>query len=87
MTRIEQARRRAAGAKRIAVATAVAGFLGLVVVVRSGHAGHAVSSSGSAGTSGASQSGSESSDGDNFDFGSSSVAPSTSAPQTQTGVS
>ena len=86
-SRIEQARRRAAGAKRVVLASAVAGFLGLVVVVRAGHPGHAATTSGSTGTSGASRSSTQSDDDDNFEFGSSSVTPSTSAPQTQTSVS
>ena len=81
---MEQARRRAAGAKRIAIAAAVAGFLGLVVVVRSALPGHAATSSGSTGSS---HSSTESSDDGSFGFGSSSVAPSSSAPQTQTSAS
>jgi hypothetical protein len=44
-SRIEVARRRAAGAKRIAVAAAVAGFLGLVPLVRADQPGHATTSS------------------------------------------
>ena len=87
-SRIEQARRRAAGAKRVVLASAVAGFLGLVVVVRAGHPGHAATTSGSTGTSGASRSSTQSSsDDDNFDFGSSSVTPSSSPLQIQTSVS
>lgn len=44
MTRIEAARRRAAGAKQIAVAAAAAGFLGTLLLVHGTHLGHAASS-------------------------------------------
>jgi hypothetical protein len=50
MTRIEAARHRAAGAKRIPAAAAVAGFLVTVLVVRSRHVGHTASSSGASST-------------------------------------
>ena len=83
-SRIEQARRRAAGAKQVALAAAVAGFLGLVVLARADHPGNAATSSGSTGTSKPST---QTGDDGNLDFGSSSVAPSSSAPQTQTSVS
>ena len=75
MTRIEAARRRAAGAKQIAAAAAAAGFLATLLLVHGTHVGHASSTQSS---------------GDSFDYGSSSVAPSsgsTSTPQAQTSVS
>ena len=90
MTRIEAARRRAAGAKQIAVAVAAVGFLATLLLVRGTHLGHAATaSSSSSGSSSSSSSSSQSSD-DSFGYGSSSVAPSsgsTSTPQAQTSVS
>jgi len=83
MTRIEAARRRAAGAKQIAVAVAAAGFLATLLLVRGTHIGHAATASSSTSTS--------QSSGGSLGFGSSSVAPSsgstTSTPQAQTSVS
>jgi hypothetical protein len=45
MTRIEVARRRAAGAKRIAAAAAAVGFLVTLLLVRGTHVGHDASAS------------------------------------------
>lgn len=84
LSRIEEARRRALGAKQAATALAAAGFLAVLLLARGSHPGQASTSSGSSGSTGTA--GEESSD-DSFDFGSGSVAPSTSAPQVQTGVS
>ena len=85
-SRIEQARRSAAGAKQIAVAAAVAGFLGFLLLVR-GHGGQAATHSSSK-SSQSTRSSTQSGDDGSFGFGSSSVAPSSgSAPQAQTSVS
>jgi hypothetical protein len=84
-SRIEEARRRALGAKQAAVALAAAGFLAVLLLARGSHPGQASTSSSSSGSSGT-QAGQESSDG-GFDFGSGSVAPSTGTPQTQSSVS
>jgi len=84
-SRIEEARRRALGAKQAAVALAAAGFLAVLLLARGSHPGQASTSSGSSGSSGT-QSGEESSD-NSFEFGSGSVAPSTATPQTQSSVS
>ena len=85
-TRIEAARHRAAGAKELAVASAVAGFIAVLLLARAGHPGHAASSSSSRSNSG-STSESQSDDG-SFDFGSGSAAPSTGGgAQAQTSVS
>jgi hypothetical protein len=84
-SRIEEARRRALGAKQAAVALAAAGFLAILVLARGSHPGQASTSSSSSGSSGT-ESGQESSD-DGFDFGSGSVASSTAVPQTQSSVS
>ena len=45
LSRIEEARRRAAGAKQMAVAAAVAGFLAIALLARASHPGHATSAS------------------------------------------
>jgi hypothetical protein len=45
MSRIEEARRRAAGAKQIAAAAAATGFLVTLLLVRGTHAGHAATAS------------------------------------------
>ena len=84
-SRIEEARRRAIVAKQAAFALAAAGFLAVLLLARGSHPGQASTSSGSGGSTGT-QAGEESSD-DSIQFGSGSVAPSTSAPQVQTGVS
>lgn len=83
-SRIDEARRRALGAKQAAIALAAAGFLAVLLLARGSHPGQASTSSGSSGSSGTQ--GQESSDG-SFDFGSGSVAPSTATPQTQSSVS
>jgi hypothetical protein len=88
MTRIEAARRRAAGAKQIAAAVAAAGFLGVVLLARDSHPGHAATAPSQRTSAGTSSTSTQS--GDSFDFGSSSVAPSSdgsSSPQAQTSVS
>jgi hypothetical protein len=85
VTRIEAARRRASGAKQIAVAVAAAGFLATLLLARVSHPGQAATSSSSGATS---QSRSQSSSSDSFDYGSASVAPSSSSSlQAQTSVS
>ena len=85
MSRIEEARRRAAGAKRLAVGAAGAGFLVALLLTRADHPGRASVSSGSSKTQTTTQSESD----NGLDLGSASVAPSTgsSQPQTQTSVS
>jgi hypothetical protein len=88
-SRIEAARRRAAGAKRFALGAAGVGFLAALLLARAGHPGQSTSSSGSvqpqATQSQVQQSQSESDDA--FDSGSASIAPSTATPQVQTNVS
>ncbi len=89
-SRIEAARRRAAGAKELAVATAAVGFVVALFLARAGHPGHAATSSGSSGSSQSSSTRSQSSESDDgFTFGSGSAAPSTGSggTQAQTGVS
>jgi hypothetical protein len=89
-TRIDAARRRAAGAKELAVATAAAGFIAVLLLARAGHPGHAATSSSSRSNSQSTgQSQSESSDDDSFSFGSGSAVPSTGSggTQAQTSVS
>jgi hypothetical protein len=87
-SRIEEARRRAAGAKQVAVVTAAAGFLGVVLLARAGHPGHSATALRSSRISGTTSSTRSESESDDFSFGSSSVAPSGgSAPQVQTSVS
>jgi hypothetical protein len=83
-SRIQEARRRALGAKRAAVALAAAGFVAVLVLARSGHPGQSSASSGSSGSG--TQAGEEGND-DGLDFGSGSVSPSTATPQVQTSVS
>jgi len=86
--RIEEARRRAAGAKQIAVAAAAAGFLGVVLLARAGHPGHSATASRSSRSAGSTSSTRSESESDDFSFGSASVAPSGgSATQVQTSVS
>jgi hypothetical protein len=85
-SRIERARRRAAGAKRTAVVTAVAAFLALVLRARETHPATSKSNGASDGVA-RSESSTPSGD-DDFDFGSGSVAPSSgSQPRVQTHVS
>src|SRR5207244_2870305 len=74
-SRIERARRRAAGAKQLAVAAAAASFLVAFLLARASHPGHAASSTSSSrrASSGASRSQS----GRSLHRGSASVAPST----------
>jgi len=84
-SRIERARRRAAGAKRLAIAAAAAGFLGALVLVRAAHPGQSASRTHASRATTTQQSEED----DSFGFGSSSVTPSsnTSSPQVQTSVS
>ena len=84
-SRIEEARHRASLAKQAAVALAAAGFLLVLVLARVSHAGANQASSTSGSTSGSSSSSTQS--GDDFNYGSPSVAPSTATPQAQTSVS
>ena len=73
-------------AKQAAVTLAAAGFLLVLVLARGSHAGANQAST----TSGSTSSGSSSSStqsGDDFNYGSPSVAPSTATPQAQTSVS
>ena len=72
-------------AKQSAVALAAAGFLLVLVLARVSHAGANQASTTSGSTSGSSSSSTQS--GDDFNYGSPSVAPSTAAPQAQTSVS
>jgi hypothetical protein len=87
-SRIEEARQRASVAKQAAVALAAAGFLAVLLLARASHAG---SSGVSHATPGSTQSSnstdSSTQSSDEFDYGSSSVAPSTATPQAQTSVS
>jgi len=87
MSRIESAKRRAAGVKRALVVLAAAGMVVAGLLARATHAGHAAvrgnrTSSSSSSTSTSSSSASESQSSDDF-----SIAPSSSAPQVQTSVS
>lgn len=88
MTRIEEARRRAAGAKRIAVGAAGAGFLVALLLARAGHPGASHSSSSATQQSTSQQpvqSQSESDDG--LELGTPSVAPSSGSDGVLTHVS
>ena len=85
--RIEEARRRAAGAKQIAFAAAATGFLAVILLARAGHPGHSATASRSSRASASTSSTRSESESDDFSFGSASVAPSTSTPQTQSSVS
>ena len=84
VSRIVEARRRAADAKRAALALAAAGFLVVALLAKASHPARAHSTSGG-------QSGSQStqqSSGSSFDFGSGSVSPSDgSQPGVQSSVS
>jgi hypothetical protein len=80
-SRIEGARRRAAGAKQTALAAAAAGFLAIALLARASHPGHATSAS--TGSSSTIQS-----DDDSFSLQPGSIAPSSgSSSGAQTGVS
>ena len=83
--RIQEARLRAAGAKRAIAVVSIAGFLAAFVLARVSHPGHAHVTSSSAGAHA-----SQSSDDDtfNFGFGSGSIAPSQGgAPSVQSSTS
>jgi hypothetical protein len=85
-SRIEAARGRAASAKHVAVAGALAGFVAVVLLAKASHPGTHSNVSGTS-RPGQSTGESESDDGD-FGFGQGSVSPAGSAqPQAQTGVS
>jgi hypothetical protein len=81
-SRIEVARRRAAGAKQTAAAVAAVGFLGVLLLAKGGHPGRFSTSAGATGRSSPTTE-SESEEDDDFDFGSSSVSPATAGAQTQ----
>ena len=72
MTRIEAAKRRAAGAKRTVAATSAAGFVAVLLLARASHPGHATTSHATASTSSQSPI---------------AAATGTSVPQVQTHVS
>jgi len=95
-TRLERARGRVAGAKRLLTAGAATGFVAAALLGRLSHPGHATTQTGVAGTGQTSTPTSVTSDDgfDDFDFsddsGSSSgttIAPSTAPPQVQSSVS
>ena len=77
-TRIEEARRRAAGAKQAAVALTAAGFLAVVLLARGSHPGQSSTSSRTSGSAGAQAT--EESDDEGLQLGSGSTAPSSAAP-------
>jgi hypothetical protein len=85
-SRIEEARLRAAGAKQLAVAAAVAGFLVALLLARASHPGQAASSHLTSRSTG---SRSDSQDDGSLQFGQSYVAPSANqgAPEGSTHVS
>ncbi len=86
MTRIEEARSRAAGAKRITVGAAGAGFLVALLLARAGHPG--TSSSSSSTTRSSSQQVQSQSESDNgLELGTPSVAPSSGSSVVPTHVS
>jgi hypothetical protein len=87
MTRIEEARSRAAGAKRIAVGAAGAGFLVALLLARAGHPGSASSSSSSTARSTSQQVQSQSESDDGLKLGTPSAAPSSGSSVVPTHVS
>jgi hypothetical protein len=87
VSRIEEARRRAAGVKRIAIGATGAAFLVVLLLARAGHPGTSSSSSSTTKfTSQQVQSQSESDD-DGLELGSPSVAPSSGSSVVSTHVS
>lgn len=84
-SRIEEARRRAAGAKQTAVAAAVAGFLAIALLARASHPGHAATHSSGSGSGSSTQS----DDDGGFSMTPGSIAPSSgsSGGGAQTSVS
>ena len=91
-TRLGHARKRAADAKRGLAAVTVAGFVAALLLGRESHPGRNSSTSGVAGSGAttATTTATQSDDQDDFfgfDSGSSSIAPSTAAPQVQSSVS
>lgn len=85
VSRIAEARRRAADAKQAALALAAAGFLAVALLARASHPARTHATSGGPG---ASQSTTQQSSGSSFDFGSGSVEPSDgSQPGVQSSVS
>lgn len=85
VSRIAEARRRAADAKQAALALAAAGFLAVALLAKASHPAHAHTASGG---QSASQDTTRQSSGSSFDFGSGSVEPSDgSQPGVQSSVS
>jgi hypothetical protein len=85
VSRIADARRRAADAKQAALALAAAGFLAIALLAKESHPAHAHTTSGGQSPS---QSTTQRSGGSSFDFGSGSVEPSDgSQPGVQSSVS
>jgi hypothetical protein len=75
-------------AKQAAVALAAAGFIAVLLLARASYAGTSGASSKTSGsTPSSSSTNSSTQSSDEFDYGSSSVAPSTATPQAQTSVS
>jgi hypothetical protein len=84
--RIQEARQRAAGAKRALAVVSVAGFLAAFVLARVSHPGHAHLVPSSTGANASQSSGDDTTA--NFGFGSSSIAPSQGgAPSVQSSTS
>jgi hypothetical protein len=84
-TRLTAARRRASVAKRALAFGSAAAFVAALLLARAGHPGNAGTASPSSGSAGTQTQ--ETEQGDDFGFGSATVAPSTGAPQVQTSVS
>jgi hypothetical protein len=86
-SRIQEARRRATGAKQAAVGLAAAGFLALVLLARTSHPANAPATAGSTSDSGAARTLQFDDDG-GFDLSPGSVSPSDgSQPGAQSSVS
>jgi hypothetical protein len=87
-SRIEAARNRASGLKRVLAAVAAIAFVGAGVLARATHPGQATARARStSGTASTQTQSSESDDESASEDGGFAIAPSTSQPQVQTGVS
>jgi hypothetical protein len=87
-SRIDAARKRASGLKRVLVAVAAIAFVGAGVLARATHPGQATTRSRSTSLPASTQTPSyESGDQSESDDGGFAIAPSTAQPQVQTGVS
>jgi len=85
--RIAEARTRAAVAKRAVAVASVAGFLAVFLLAKADHPGHATASRPSPSNPSPTEQSSEN-DGEDFGFGSGSIAPSQNvAPSVQTSTS